>query len=36
LAIRECSDIPAFPRLKISKGKYNQESKKRFYEVNSE
>jgi hypothetical protein len=36
LAIRECSDIPAFPSLKISKGKYNQESKKRFYEVNSE
>lgn len=35
LALRECSEDPRFPHLSISKSKYDQEAKKRFYTVNS-
>ncbi|KAL3928688.1 MAG: hypothetical protein SGBAC_012539 [Bacillariaceae sp.] len=31
---RECQALPTFPKLKIPQGKYDHETKKRFYEVN--
>jgi hypothetical protein len=33
--VRECEGIPTFPKLRIPQGKYDQETKKRFYDVNS-
>lgn len=33
--VRECQGLPTFPKLSIQQGKYDQETKKRFYEVRS-